>query len=370
MSFYNFNNFYFLLPYFYFFIFIWLIFFKINKTLKLKNFKKDLYFNINILKKQHFKIFININFFVLLNLLMFLYILKGENFNFWWNHLIIQNFNLYLIYTIYFINLTMLFILSSISYNKINYSNDYFFSLINLSILLPLIFLSNNIFSFIFILELTTNIIFYKLVVSKLWYSEKDKNKKLFSIKSKNYINLIFYQFWITFFSTIIIFFFYINVNYIFGTTDWNLLNFIVFIEDNINYFNKKLFISFLSLIFIFSIFFKIGVAPFHLFKIEIYKNIPYLSILFYTTYYISVYLFFFLYFISNLYVNLFIYIWILFSFILILGSVYVISLLFDVNLIKSFFAYSTVVNVTNFIIIILSNLIVVELEIFFIKIN
>lgn len=370
MLFYNFNNFYFLLPFFYFFFLVWLFFFKINKTQKLKNFKKDLYFNINILKKQHFKIYININFFVLLNLIFFLYILKGENFYFWWNHLSIKNFNLYLIYTIQLINLIMLVIISVINLSKINYSNDYFFSLINITILLPLIFLSNNIFSFIFILELVTSIIFYKLVVSKLWYSNHDKNKKLFNLKSKNYINVIFYQFWITFFATIIIFFFYININYIFGTTDWSVLNFIVFVENNINYFNKKILLSFLGLMFVFSLFFKIGVAPFHLFKIEIYKNIPYISILFYTTYYISVFLFFFLYFISNLYINLFMYIWIIFSIILLIGSIYVISLLFDVNLIKAFFAYSTIINVTNFIVIMLSNLIVVEFEIFFIKNN
>jgi hypothetical protein len=60
--------------------------------------------------------------------------------------------------------------------------------------------------------------------------------------------------------------------------------------------------------------------------------------------------------------------IWIIFSFLLLVGSMYTISLLFDVNLIKAFFAYSTIINVTNFIVIIISNLILVEFEIFFIK--
>jgi NADH:ubiquinone oxidoreductase subunit 2 (subunit N) len=358
MLFYNFNNFYFLLPFIYFFFLIWFFFFKINKTQKLKNFKKDIYFNINILKKQHFKIFININFFVLINLFLLFFFLRGEVNSFWWNHLLIQNFNLYLIFILLLVNLALLFIIDSISFNKINYSNDYFFALLNLTVLLPIIFLSNNIFSFIFILELNTSIIFYKLVVSKLWYQSLDKNKKLNKIKSKNYINLIFYQFWITFFSTIMIFFFYINTNFIFGTTDWALVNFITFVENNINYFNKKILLILLSLIFLFSLFFKVGVAPFHLFKIEIYKSIPYLSILFYTTYYIVAFLFFLLYLLSNLYLSLFFYIWFIFSLTLILGSIYIISLLFDVNFIKAFFAYSTIINTTNFIIIIVSNLI------------
>ncbi len=358
MLFYNFNNFYFLLPFIYFFFFIWSFFFKINRTQKLKNFKKNLYFNLNILKKQHFKVYININIFIIFNLIFMLFILRGENMTFWWNHLLIQNFNLFLLFLLFLINLGLIFIVNSISFNKINYSTDYFFSLLNLTLLLPLLFLSNNIFSFIFILELNTCIIFYKLVVSTLWYSSLDKTKKLNKIKSKNYINLIFYQFWITFFSTIVIFFFYININFIFGTTDWSIINFIIFIENSINYFNKKILITFLSLLFIFSLFFKIGVAPFHLFKIEIYKSIPYVTILYYTTYYISTFLFFFLYFLNNLYLSLFFYIWFIFTIVLILGSIYVISLLFDVNLIKAFFAYSTVINVTNFIVIIISNLI------------
>ena len=358
MLFYNFNNFYFLLPFIYSFFLVWIFFFKINKTQKLKSFKKDVYFNINILKKQHFKIFININFFILINFFFLFFFLRGENMIFWWNHLLLQNFNLYLIFILFFINFMLLFIVNTVSFNKINYSNDYFFALLNLTILLPMIFLSNNIFSFIFILELNTSIIFYKLVVSKLWYPSNDKDKKLNKIQSKSYVNLIFYQFWITFFSTIMIFFFYINVNFLFGTTDWSVVNFIVFIDNNINYFNKKILLVFLSLVFLFSLFFKIGVAPFHLFKIEIYKSIPYLSILFYTTYYISTFLFFLLYLLSSLYISLFVYIWFIFSFILIVGSIYIVSLLFDVNFIKAFFAYSTIINTTNFIIIIISNLI------------
>jgi NADH:ubiquinone oxidoreductase subunit 2 (subunit N) len=127
--------------------------------------------------------------------------------------------------------------------------------------------------------------------------------------------------------------------------------------EDNVNYFNKKILLVFLSLIFIFSLFFKIGVAPFHLFKVEIYKSIPYLSILFYTTYYITTFLFFLLYLISNLYISLFVYVWFIFSITLMVGATYVVALLFDVNFIKAFFAYSTIINTTNFVITIVSSL-------------
>lgn len=263
-----------------------------------------------------------------------------------------------MIFTTYFINLILLLIVKQIYYSNVNYSYDYFFALINLSILLPLIFLSNDIFSFFFLLELNSCIIFYKLVVSKLWYFNLDSNFNKFSKTfSKNYLNLIFYQFWVTFFSTILIVFFFLNVNFMFGSTNWSLVNYIIFVDSNTDAIFNNFLIILLSLLFLFSFLLKVGVAPFHFFKIEVYKAIPYLSILFYTTFYLSVFLFFLLYFISNLYVGFFFYVWFLFLFILVIGAILLITLIFDINLVKSFFAYSTIINTINFIIIMLSNL-------------
>lgn len=359
MLFYSFNNFYFLTPFLYFFLELWMLFFKINLDQKVKNFKKDIFNKINVFYKQHFFIFLNINFFFLFYIIMFLYTLRGYNVNFFWNHLYISNFLLYLIFTTYIINLFLFFLIKQIAYSNINYSYDYFFSLINLNIFLPLLFLSNNIFSFFFLLELNSCLIFYKLTVSKLWYLNLSNNSNKFNkIFSKNYLNLIFYQFWVTFFSTVLILFFFLNLNFMFGSTNWTFINYILYVDSNLNFFINKFFLVLLSLLFVISFLIKVGVAPFHFFKIEIYRSIPYLSIVFYTTYYLSVFLLFLLYFFSTLYIGFFFYIWSIFLIILIIGSLLLISLIFDINMIKSFFAYSTIINTVNFLIIMLSNLI------------
>ena len=359
MLYYSFNNFYFLIPFVYFFLEFWLIFFKINSDQKVKNFKKDFFNKMNISYKQHLSVFLNINIFFLSHIIVFFLILRGSNMNFFWNHLLLSNFSLYLIFTTYLINLLLFAIVKQLSYSNISYSYDYFFSIINLSIFLPLLFLSNDVFSFFFLLELNSCIIFYKLVVSKLWYNNLSNNSNKFSkVFSKNYLNLIFYQFWVTFFSTVLILFFFLNLNFMFGSTNWSFINYILYVGNNINFFFNKMFLTILALLFVFSFFIKVGVAPIHFFKIEVYRSVPYLSILFYTTYYLSVFLFFLLYFMSNLYISFFFYIWFVFLIILIIGSLILISLIFDVNLVKSFFAYSTVINTTNFIIIMLANLI------------
>ncbi len=88
-------------------------------------------------------------------------------------------------------------------------------------------------------------------------------------------------------------------------------------------YFNNYFYFIFLFFIFLFSIFLKIGLSPLHLFKIEIYKGIPFLTILIF----------------------------------LILGCFYLIFLIFDINFLKVFFAYSTIINSIFFFFIVFSSL-------------
>ena len=101
----------------------------------------------------------------------------------------------------------------------------------------------------------------------------------------------------------------------------------------------------------------KLGITPMHLFKIEVYKGLPFLSIFFYTTYYFIIFFFFFLYTLTdfllvfNTITQLFL------SLFLLLGGVYTISLLFDINLTKVFFTYSTVLNTFGFLIVFVSML-------------
>lgn len=88
-------------------------------------------------------------------------------------------------------------------------------------------------------------------------------------------------------------FYFFIFILYKTGTTDWFFLNYIMTVP--LFTFNLEWFqITFLSIVLMLSIFLKLGSAPLHLFKIEVYDGLPYLSILFYTTFYVSVFFYFY----------------------------------------------------------------------------
>jgi len=141
-----------------------------------------------------------------------------------------------------------------------------------------------------------------------------------------------------------------------YGTSDWFLIQFLKTTEyENSN--TATVMLKMLLIIFLLSVFFKLGITPFHLFKVEVYKGIPYLSIFFYTTYYFVIFFLFFLFLLSD-YLGAFTSQYYLFLILLLLaGSFYVIVLLFDVSFLKAFFTYSTIINTIGFFVVFLSSL-------------
>lgn len=167
---------------------------------------------------------------------------------------------------------------------------------------------------------------------------------------------MIFFQYWVTFFSTVFIIYFYINIFYMYGTTDWFLIQFLNSVENYFLIFSGDL-IRLLVVVFLLSVFFKLGLTPFHLFKVEVYKGLPYLSVFFYTTYYFIVLFIFFIFLLSDYLFSFVTYYYLFLIFLLVLGSVYIIFLMFDVNFLKAFFTYSTVINTVGFLTVFVSML-------------
>ena len=166
---------------------------------------------------------------------------------------------------------------------------------------------------------------------------------------------MVFFQYWVTFFSTIYIIYFYINVFFFYGSSDWFLIQFFKKIEY-LN--NVEVFCNLITVfIFIVGIVLKLGITPFHLYKVEVYKGIPFISIFFYTTFYFVVFFLFFLFFLSDFFLIFSINFFTFFTVLIFFGSFYIMSLLFDIGFTKVFFTYSTVINTVGFLIAFLSNM-------------
>ena len=135
-----------------------------------------------------------------------------------------------------------------------------------------------------------------------------------------------------------------INFLYLFSTTNFVLID---LLANNSYYTEFSMY--FLINLFIFAIILKFGVTPIHLFKLEIYKGLSLLVILFYTVYilffFVQVIFTIFVYYIPVLLTKT-IY---LFTLTLLLGTIYLIITLFTFKNVKSFFALSTTINILNF---------------------
>jgi len=169
---------------------------------------------------------------------------------------------------------------------------DFIFSIINIIIISPHLFYTNTVFCFLFFLEIISLLLLYKLLSSRLWFVDKVLKvyKMLLDKTPSNFIAMLFFQYWVTFFSTIFIIYYYTNIFCLYGSTEWYIIQYISSHSYDVNK-HSVLY----TIVFVFSVFFKLGVAPFHLFKLEVYKGLPYMSIFFYTTFYLLVFIFFFI---------------------------------------------------------------------------
>ena len=143
-------------------------FFKVNTFLNLKVFCKDKLRYTGDLKKNFFQSYINLNIIIVYFFLLNFFLLKGWSSEFFFDNLILNNFNINVLVLVYLVTLNLLLFYKNIFLQKTNYSNDYFFSIINILIFIPFIFFSNNVYSFIFFLEFLILLFFYNLVVFKI----------------------------------------------------------------------------------------------------------------------------------------------------------------------------------------------------------
>lgn len=314
----------------------------INSKLKHSNINK---YNNNYIYK---KLYIIFSF----NMLIFLFFIRGEETYIWFNHLKLNNSILFLI-NVYFFIFIFIFInlLNKINSLK-NLNNDYYLSVIFVNFIIPIFFFTTNILTLFFLIELVSIIILYQFVVGRDWDNFLINKNKYFNFnnlnKGLNNINIIFFQYWISFFSTILLVYSIISFLFFFGTTDWILLNFLSFYENNNN-----IFINYIILFLAF--FLKLGISPIHFYKIEIYKSLPFITIFFYTIFFF--YIFFVIFgFIFTLFLNSFSWIFNIIGLLIIFISVvFIILYMYDITILKAFFAYSTIINSLSFFIMLIN---------------
>lgn len=353
------SDYYFYLTYIFFFFSSWYLFFKVSffSALETTQSTDKLVIKDRKSKNLDYYLFIRYYLFLLLLFLFFFFSTRYNTTTSLWQHFKYTNFNLNVTNVILIVNIVFLFVINSYNFNSEVLKFDFFFALLNLSLFLILLLFTNSFYSFFFVIELNSLLLLYKFLMSRLWYKDKNSNKlnntKTSKFSPRIFLNMLFFQFWSSFFSSVFFVYILIFLLFIFGTSEWGVINYLNHIKSNSSFTTMHYYILFS--LFLFSFFIKLGLTPIHIYKIEIYKGISFLSIFFYSTYY---FLIFFFYFITLLLMHLssfHIYTLNLLSLLVIFGFIYTVSLLFDINYIKAFFAYSSIINSLNFLIITIS---------------
>lgn len=334
----------------YFISFIILFFLIINiKSSNLNKSKNSINMKTQVNKTISNDLIIRFSIVITVLVIIFLLNFRGISGFVWFNHLNINNINLFLFLLFNVLFLIIYSILIKIP-NLKNLQFDYFISISILNIILPLVFFSNNILTFFFILELVSSLILFKFIVGRDWellISSKKSDFFNFSsnYKSTSYINIIFFQYWISFFSSVLIVYSLLMFFYFYGSSEYVVLNFLTSIDLNYNSLNFNISIIMSYLAFFIGFFLKLGIAPIHFYKIELYKGLPFLTILIYTFYFFFIFFLFFILIVTYNLNNISIIWYNIGLIILIIGVFFVFFLLFDIYNLKAFFAYSTIVN-------------------------
>lgn len=154
----------------------------------------------NVLKQKHQSnrsgYLIRLNKTILALCLVSIFNFKGYSSLFWNEHFLINNTTLFCILLLFTVNILFLDLAAASQNKKIVYYFDYFFSLLLIGLFMPLLFITNNLFSFFIILELNACAVFYKFVMSMLKYNNKKIQPNKFNTQLPHgYLGMLFFNY-------------------------------------------------------------------------------------------------------------------------------------------------------------------------------
>lgn len=284
----------------------------------------------------------------------------------WFGHLIFTSFQLkmssFLLFVFVFVWLAYI---SSFYYSS---QEVYDYTIVTYSFFLWTIFLflSNNIFTVIFFIEILSALITLLLITAVFSSTYFYNNLSLTSHSYFNqstpfaFLQTLMFFFWISLISSLNLFLFLTLFYLKFLTFDWYTLESIFFYVVSVSDIKSLFYISLAWFNFLFCIFLKCGLVPFYFWKPMFFKGIPLHALFFYIFFfYFSIFLFFIYFFVVYLnelfYFNMFINLTML-----LLGLIFLVFILCESYYIKSFLAMSSILN-TLFVFLAMSNYCIVD---------
>lgn len=269
----------------------------------------------------------------------------------WFGHLIFSNLQSKLFYFVFFMFYLVLYFFSSVLYFSSNEVYDFLITQFHFLYWIVILFMSNSVFTLIFIIEVISTLIFLLIVTSTFSTAFFYKNVS-FDVKNFfqnttpfTFLHSIFFFFWVSLVSSLNLFIFIIFLYKTLVTLDWLLLEYIFYYLTNIGN-TKSLFCVGVTWFFIiFSIFLKCGIAPLFIWKPTFFKGLSLTALIFYITFFYFFLFLFLITFLTNYTHSLFYYYFIVNLLLIILGLFNLFFILCESFFLKTFFAISSILN-------------------------
>jgi len=269
----------------------------------------------------------------------------------WFGHVLFSAFQYKITYLlfIFFVTYVSIFLTSvHFSYAGVY---DYAVTIFNFFIWLWLMFFSNNLFTFVFFLELLSALVTLTLITSTFssfyFYNPLSYSKhSYFQVSTPTaLLQTMLMFFWTSLITSLLLFLFLITFYLQFLTFDWNLVDSVFSFIVSTSSLKSVFAASFSWLLMLVCVFTKCGIVPFFLWKPAFFKGMTFTALFFYVyVYYFAVFLFFVN--VTFLFINeLFVFNLYLVIFLIVSSTILISSILFESFYVKSFLALSSILN-------------------------
>jgi hypothetical protein len=231
---------------------------------------------------------------------------------------------------------------------------DYALSLAQLCLYMPALALSNTALTLLFFLEVASTLIMYNFVSTRPMLSQPASGSQALphDAVSRHFFNMVFFHFWASFFGTSLLLYGVIGLYSLCGTTEWSYLAYLASSLEGSGQPSLPALLTSSALSIGFWV--KLGVAPFFAYKVEVYKGLPILTVLFYSLVYFAIFFgaFYMLvaYYFSTLMSSV-----APLTYVAAASTLLVALFLFDSQSTRNFFALSSVLTSTNLFLVVLA---------------
>jgi len=278
----------------------------------------------------------------------------------WFGHIVLTTFQSKMIYFIItgFLLTTLVFM--STTYFSSREIYDYVVVTYNFCYWLVILFMSNSIFTTVFVIEVISTLILLIIVTSTFStaFFYRNLNLSFGHILQQSiphsYLQSVLYFFWISLISSLNLFLFFLLLYTKLLTLDWFLLDYVFTYFISVGSVSDVASIGIYWLVMVFCIFVKCGVSPLFLWKPTFFKGTPVYTLFFYICFFYFFLFLFVVHFLTSYFTEIFYFYTAVTILFVILGLISLLCIMCESYYLKVFMAISSILN-SLFVILALS---------------